>query len=463
MAQKAKRRANGWPQADSGQVAAIVTAASDLSVVVDDADVVTNVSHSLDLPSPGLLDDWEGRRFEEIVSEASRPTLRRMLRLVRGGKPASRFDLGHPIGNRIELPIRYAGVRLGGDGQVMLLGRDRRAEIDLHGKLLAGRQSLERSNRLQRQSEAHYRLVFESASAPMIMADAESGKIRDINPRAAELLGATAAQLSGKRVTAIFSRADQPAVQALLSAAAVAVGPHTATVQSPEGTRVDLSAELFRAGELKLVMLRLTPSGAAAAAGESDAFGQVALLQQAPEAILLTDSDGRAAWANEAFLVLAGVPLAAQLVGRPLDQLFEWQGAAQEILLQNARRHGNVASFAGILRGAHGSLTDVEMSVVALQGPNPGYGFVLRAASPEAARQGVTGDIAQTAQGMVELIGRVPLKDLVRDTTDVIEKMCIEAALRLTGNNRASAARALGLSRQAFYLKLARFGITGEE
>jgi DNA-binding NtrC family response regulator len=55
------------------------------------------------------------------------------------------------------------------------------------------------------------------------------------------------------------------------------------------------------------------------------------------------------------------------------------------------------------------------------------------------------------------------MKDLVRDTTDVIEKMCIEAALNLTGNNRASAARVLGLSRQALYLKMNRFGIASDE
>ena len=51
------------------------------------------------------------------------------------------------------------------------------------------------------------------------------------------------------------------------------------------------------------------------------------------------------------------------------------------------------------------------------------------------------------------------MKDLVKDTTDVVERLCIEAALRLTGNNRAATARALGLSRQALYIKLERFGL----
>jgi DNA-binding NtrC family response regulator len=53
----------------------------------------------------------------------------------------------------------------------------------------------------------------------------------------------------------------------------------------------------------------------------------------------------------------------------------------------------------------------------------------------------------------------VSLKDLVRETTDVVEKLCIEAALELTSDNRASAAEMLGLSRQSLYSKLRRYGL----
>ena len=55
--------------------------------------------------------------------------------------------------------------------------------------------------------------------------------------------------------------------------------------------------------------------------------------------------------------------------------------------------------------------------------------------------------------------GTVPLKELVRSSTEEIERMCIETALKMTGNNRASAAELLGLSRQSLYVKLRRFGL----
>ena len=60
---------------------------------------------------------------------------------------------------------------------------------------------------------------------------------------------------------------------------------------------------------------------------------------------------------------------------------------------------------------------------------------------------------------LTELVGRLPLKAIVGETTDLIERMCIEAALELTRDNRASAAEMLGLSRQSLYVKLRRHGM----
>ena len=45
----------------------------------------------------------------------------------------------------------------------------------------------------------------------------------------------------------------------------------------------------------------------------------------------------------------------------------------------------------------------------------------------------------------------------------MIERLCIESALDMTGNNRASAAAMLGLSRQSLYVKLHRYGMHGGE
>jgi DNA-binding NtrC family response regulator len=51
----------------------------------------------------------------------------------------------------------------------------------------------------------------------------------------------------------------------------------------------------------------------------------------------------------------------------------------------------------------------------------------------------------------------------VREATDVIERLSIEAALTMTGDNRASAAEVLGVSRQSLYVKMRRHGLLEAE
>ena len=55
---------------------------------------------------------------------------------------------------------------------------------------------------------------------------------------------------------------------------------------------------------------------------------------------------------------------------------------------------------------------------------------------------------------------RSAMKDIVGETSDLIEQLCIEAALDLTRDNRAAAAEMLGLSRQSLYVKLRRYGMS---
>jgi DNA-binding NtrC family response regulator len=103
----------------------------------------------------------------------------------------------------------------------------------------------------------------------------------------------------------------------------------------------------------------------------------------------------------------------------------------------------------------------VEVSAIAgRDGEDSVYSFSVRVARRRAAEPFQdSAHPRRSVEQLTELVGRVKLKDLVRESTDLAERLCIEAALELTKNNRASAAELLGLSRQSLYSKLHRFGI----
>jgi transcriptional regulator PpsR len=156
-----------------------------------------------------------------------------------------------------------------------------------------------------------------------------------------------------------------------------------------------------------------------------------------------------------------------QARGELLDRWLGRAGIDFGVALANLRQNGMLKLFATVLRGAYGATAEVEVSAVSLTDGDErpsldrtSLGFAIRNIEKRISSASTPrGELPRSMAQLTEMIGRVPLRDLVRETTDVIEKLSIEAALELTGDNRASAADMLGLSRQSLYVKLRRFGL----
>lgn len=129
--------------------------------------------------------------------------------------------------------------------------------------------------------------------------------------------------------------------------------------------------------------------------------------------------------------------------------------------MSNLRQRGAVRLFSTTLRGELGSVSEVEISATSVnQGGQSALGFAIRDVERRLSTESRgSRDLPQSVGHLTELVGRVSIKEIVGETTDVIEQLCIEAALDLTRDNRAAAAELLGLSRQSLYVKMRRFGM----
>ncbi|WP_431206407.1 transcriptional regulator PpsR [Bradyrhizobium betae] len=225
----------------------------------------------------------------------------------------------------------------------------------------------------------------------------------------------------------------------------------------------------FRQENATLFLVRLSSQQAPPQAGALKATSSLlGYFDAAPDALVITEHDGRIVRVNPAFVEMAQLGSAEQSRGEALDRWLGRAGVDFAVAFASLRQTGSIKLFATSLRGEHGATTDVEVSAASLVDDDrkQSFGFAIRnvekrlSASPSSARE-----LPRSVAQLTEQIGRVPLRDLVREATDVIEKLSIEAALELTGDNRASAAEMLGLSRQSLYVKLRRFGLaehTGE-
>ena len=220
-----------------------------------------------------------------------------------------------------------------------------------------------------------------------------------------------------------------------------------------------VSASVFRQDRVSQYLVRLSPTEhkpAAADAGET----LHTVIERIPDAFLVTDDALSILTANTAFLDLARIGTHEQAIGQSLTQFLGRAGVERNILVDNLRAHGSVKNFVTLLRNQFGDQEDVEVSAVAVPGPQAHFGFTIRPASRRLTqRSQPSPELRHSVEQLTELVGRVTLKELVRETTDLVERLCIEAALELSKDNRASAAEILGLSRQSLYAKLHRFNL----
>jgi transcriptional regulator PpsR len=123
--------------------------------------------------------------------------------------------------------------------------------------------------------------------------------------------------------------------------------------------------------------------------------------------------------------------------------------------------HGQLRNFATIVRSPAGEEEAIEVSAVtSVEGGEIHHGFSIRLVGRRLVEAtGGERQVPRSVEQLTELVGRVSLKEIVRESTDLIERLCIEAALNYTSDNRASAAEILGLSRQSLYSKLHRHGL----
>ena len=455
-------------QLDAEAAGRLLTAAADIAVVVDEAGVIQDIAFSsADLARDlGAAEPWRGRRWADAVAEDSRTKVTELIREARPDEATRWRHVNHIGAGGAAVPVMFSAIKVANTPRAVAFGRDLRPLSALQQRLVEAQASMERDYSRLRQAETRYRLLFQTAAEPVLIVDAASGRIVEANPAA--VLLARDRRLVGTPFTDLLDPASRDTLAALVAQVrATGRGDDISVRLSAEAREVKLSTTLFREEGNLLVLVRLSamPSADLERVLPHDKTKLLKLIERVPDAFVVTDPDGRVITANAAFLEMTQVAAEDQVRGQSLDRWLGRSAVDLDVLVATLRGGAPVRLFSTQLRGELGATTEVEISGVGLvNGGKPCFGFAIR----DVARRFAPAQAAQTpstrsVEQLTELIGRVPLKDLVREATDVIERLCIEAALELTNDNRASAAEMLGLSRQSLYVKLRRYGLVGPD
>lgn len=450
---------------DAGTVSTLLSVANDLTLIIDSQGVVRDVASGSEELSHENTADWIGKVWLDTVTTESRPKVEDLLRDARADGSAARWRHVNQVlpGGR-ELPLLFTSIAAG--GRVFAFGRDLRAIAALQQRLVEAQQSMERDYWKFRHAETRYRHLFQVSSEAVLVVDATTQKILEANPAAARLLGDGGTHsLVGQTFPVGVDARSSEALNTLLAGVRATGRADECRGELLEARgEVTIAVSSYRQDRVSHFVVRLARAQAGAVPEQAPSTNSMLLklVQSAPDCLVVTDLDGRVISANAAFVELAQLNTEEQVRGETLDRWLGRTGVDLSVMISNLRQRGAVRLFATTLRGEYGAVTDVEISAAMVpHGDRPFLGFTIRdvgrrltASESRAARE-----LPRSVGQLTELVGRVPLKDIVGETTDLIEQLCIEAALELTRDNRASAAEMLGLSRQSLYVKLRRYGL----
>lgn len=444
----------------------LVSQACDVSFVVDSVGAIREIAGcNADLLGVlGAGERWIGRKWSDLVVPDSRPKVAAVLGEAAdrpAGKAAKWRHVNYAARKRgPDVPILHAAAALPTAGHFVVFGRDLRAVAALQQRLTDAQFAFEAEVTRVREAEQRYRTLFQVLPEPILILDGRDARVADANPSAQAAFDMAGLRAAARPATELVAPAARKALEAAISSARGSRREETVDA-APVGRKAHVRLSVISGGQAPDAPVFLR---AALPARGQDAERGADLGDLSPDAMVATASDGRIRRANRAFADLAQIASPEQALGEALDRWLGRDGVDCDVLLASLRQRGAVRHYGTVIRGERGTAREVEINALARGGPS-GNVFALRvvegrmaAASSDHGRES-----GRTPAQLAELIGRVSLKDLVRESTDAIERMCIEAALELTGNNRASAAEMLGLSRQSLYVKLRRYGLSGPD
>ncbi len=444
--------------------AGVISAATDFSVVMN-AEGVIEECHTPNEQVPfSNTHEWVGKHWADIVTSESRVKVNELIREASSQTLGRWRHVNFPSTQAADVPMLCSAIQVGSKGHVVAYGRDLRTMASLQQRLIEAHQAMERDYLRMRHMETRYRLLFELAAEAVLIVDTATAKVQEANPAAGRILGTAVKKIVGKPLIECIPEAHRSAIEDMLSGVRSFGEADSRTIPelAQEGD-VTVSASLFRQEGGALFLIRLTPTSFQEATKGISPKQSIAIdvLEHSPDGFVVTDLDGKVMSCNHAFVEMAQLTKSEQIVGRNLS---DWLGRADvdlNVLIANIQQRGAVRLFATVLHGNNGTDQQVEISGVSVKtSVSPVLGFSIREVGQRLGREGPRlNELPRSADQLVELVGRVPLQEIVSETADLIEKLCIEAALRLTRDNRASAAEMLGLSRQSLYVKLRRYGI----
>ena len=452
------------PNLDQAATADLISRLCDFAFVISsDGEIIQTMTSPFLAPRLDLS-SWKGLQFLDTLTKESVPKFEaRIAQFKEGQKEVRPVELNHrPTHQQTELPVRYTYHRAAEDGSTLILGSDLRPVAEMQQQLVEAQIALENDYDARREHEIMLKVLMESSDVATVFIALDTGVISSCNSAAEVLLGRSRKELMDASFAAEFEDEDVTSLIDRMVTAASDVSITAVLANSARGGRsYRLNPTLFRGATSQMLLCKMEPEDSSLEPIDQLATHLVSFFHKGVDPIVFVNMSGQILSANEAFVSVANVTHAQTLSGRSMSDFFSRGSVDLNVILESARRNGKMRLYSTKILNEHGDERPVEISTTQIRTERePICVLVMRNARRV---EGISTPTSQMSEeevnSVVELIGSQSLKDVVARSTDVVEKMCIETAIRMTSNNRVAAAEMLGLSRQSLYVKLRKYNL----
>jgi transcriptional regulator PpsR len=447
----------------SKELSQIALASADISIVVDDLGLIQNVYAENQHLAKKIPVDLIGKKWLEAVEVDSRKKVQYLLEEA-NPESISKFRQVNMLGNEknIALPIMCASIKALSNQKIIVIGKDLTETSKLQQDLVLAQKEISQSYLQISQLEARFQSIFEIGTESIIIVKADDlYPMIEINGNAMKQLLLAKNNCIGKSFLSLLSANEIIKARAFLQEVIDTGEPAVSDTFLIGSKTIQISASTFANIGKPYLLLNLKPLDLNKSADflESDSLTIQAIENNAYGFVVCTP-EGLILKANKAFVKLSNAKNESDLISTSIQSYLGAETLDFDRMMLSLKGKASSQSCTSSIKSNSSSIKLVDISAVSVVKPRACIGMIFRQIdSRQDKDKRINKKLVRSSEELSLLVGQVPLKDILAETTDLIEQLCIKAALDLTNDNRVSASEILGLSRQSLYIKLRKYGL----
>jgi transcriptional regulator PpsR len=433
----------------------------DVTLILDLDGVIQEATLSSALSSEGVQ-SWLGKTWTDTVDDSVGDKVRRIMADARATGVSAFRQITQRFPSGLEIPMEYTTVLLGGRAGLLAIGKSLQAVAELQSKLITAQQTMERDYWKLREVETKYRLLFDASHEPALILNAVTLRVTEANPAAVRAIDPNLKSAVGRPLLADVTPDDRANFETMIGRVREQGKAPAITIRLGKEQKSWLArGSLMSPDPSPILLLQLNAPAGTQPSAPTPEISTDDMIERLPDAFIIIDRNGIIRRANRSFLDLVETNTKSAVIGERLTRWLSRPGADLPVLLANVERHGSVRLFNTVIQGELGTQTEVEISATGSSDTDAAYlGVMIRDIGRRLGRPAEDGNLRAELGAVAERIGKTPLRQLVKDTVELVERHYVQSALALANQNRTVTAELLGLSRQSLYAKLNRYGLS---